>query len=165
MLLRHGRFCRQIPYKKFKLCDWNVPGSLGIEAILCKMFIDMNGMVLSLAEKEDGTTKRSYQTTVAIEGTLDSPLTTGLMSWGSQIFFWSNPSICDKDSKISWSGREEAQHWGAPTWPWAHHLLTPSSLLLPSESPGSIQASGWSSPVPSDLTSLTIDTVFLFFWS
>ena len=50
------------------------------------MFIDMNGMVLSFAEKEDGTTKRSYQTTVAIEGTLDSPLTTGLMSCGSQIF-------------------------------------------------------------------------------
>jgi len=50
------------------------------------MFIDMNGMVLSLAEKEDGTTKRSYQTTVAIEGTLDSPLTSGLMSCGSQIF-------------------------------------------------------------------------------
>ena len=50
------------------------------------MFIDMNGMVLSLAEKEDGTTKRSYQTTVAIEGILDSPLTIGLMSCGSQIF-------------------------------------------------------------------------------
>jgi hypothetical protein len=98
-LLRHGRFCRQIPCKKFKLCEWNVPCSLGTEAILCKLFIDMNGKVLSLAEKEDVATKRSYQRTVAIEGTLDSAFMTGLMSCGSQIFLTKAAHVTD--SKIS----------------------------------------------------------------